>query len=456
VSIVLTDPYPVPVGQGPLLAKRVTVPGSKSITNRALILSALAEGETRLEGALFSDDSRRMMECLEKMGIGIRAEPAKNRVYVKGCGGRLPLICPALSDEATLFVGNAGTAARFLPPLAALGQGRYRFDGDSRMHHRPMRDLEEALKDLGAGFEHRAKLGAEAPSTTGFPFDLIASGLSGGPLEVDITASSQFASGLLMAGPGMQQRLDLTATGQRSELPYVQMTVEMMKAFGAKVAHQAPATYHVHPGQLASPGTYAIEPDLSTAGYFFAAAALLGGKVTVLGASRASLQQDIRLLVVLRHMGCSFYEYQEGQAYQGAVGLTLERDPDVPLSGLEVDMNAFSDQALTLAAVAPFCSSPVSIRGIGHIRHQECDRIAAMVANLRAMGVTVDEHEDGVRIYPCQKPRGAEIQTFKDHRVAMAFALMGLRVPGMSIQDPACTAKTFEGFWDALQSLTQN
>jgi 3-phosphoshikimate 1-carboxyvinyltransferase len=432
----LPDPYPVQVLKGPLRAKRVRVPGSKSLTNRALLLAALAHGESRLSGALFSDDTRAMAGCLARLGIPVEMEPAAGIMNVRGCGGRIPQV-----PTEPLFVGNAGTAARFLPPMvAAAGRGAFRFDGDARMAQRPMGDLLEALRLLGSPALDAAGLAARA-----YPFTLQAQGLAGGKAAVDISASSQFASGLLMAGPCMPRRLDLEAIGSRSELPYVAMTVAMMGQFGACVSHNpASNIFSVLPGAYRG-RDYAIEPDLSAAGYFFAAAALAGGKVTVLGSSKASLQQDVRLLALLQHMGCLFYEYEEG--------LTLEHEAGQPLKGVDVDMNAFSDQALTVAALAPFCSAPVAIRNVAHIRHQECDRIRAICENLRALGAQVEEWEDGVRIQPCPGLHGARLKSYGDHRVAMAFSLVGLKVPGVFIEDPACTSKTFAGFWQALEGL---
>jgi len=432
----LPDPYPVRTIEGPLLAKRVRVPGSKSITNRALLLAALAQGESTLHGALDSDDTRRMAECLIQLGIPVGQDPLAGTMKVRGCGGRI-----AGAPAEPLFVGNAGTAARFLPPMvAAAGRGRFRFSGDPRMQERPMGDLLKALQALGS-----PSLAEDGSPASSYPFTLQAQGLSGGEAQVDISASSQFASGLLMAGPFMPRRLDLWATGSRSELPYVSMTVEMMKQFGAQVAtHGHGALFSALPGGYHG-RDYAIEPDLSAAGYFFAAAALCGGKVTVMGSGKASLQQDVRLLALLQHMGCLFYEYEEG--------LTLEREEGSALKGVEVDMNAFSDQALTVAALAPFCSTPVAIRNVAHIRRQECDRIQAICVNLRALGAEVEEWDDGVRIQPCASLHGAKIKTWGDHRVAMAFSLVGLKVPGVSIEGPACTAKTFAGFWQALEGL---
>ncbi len=410
---------------GPLHAE-IPVPGSKSISNRALVLAALSQGSTTLSNLQFSDDSRRMLDCLKNLGYAVSWDEEAKSAVVEGRGGEVP------ADEAELHVGNAGTAARFLPCLAALGSGRYRFVGDERMSSRPMQELLGVLGAQGALIEG-----------SGYPFSLKASGLRGGEAAVDISRSTQFASGLLMAAPYAKSPLKLKLGGDRQQIPYIEMTAEMMKHFGVEVERggggwTAPLKPYV------SPGGYAIEPDLSGAAYFFAAAALLGGRVTVAGTRPASLQGDIRFLQVLKHMGCEFFEDPEG--------LTVEKEPGRVLKGVDVDMNAFSDQALTLAALAPFCDRPSSIRNIAHARKQESDRVHAIASNLKRLGAQVEEREDGVTITPGPLKAGV-IETFGDHRVAMAFSLLGLKVPGVVIDNEACVAKTFESYWDAFGKL---
>jgi 3-phosphoshikimate 1-carboxyvinyltransferase len=425
---------------GPLMPGRpLHVPGSKSITNRALILAALAEGQSKLNGVLWSDDSRRMLECLDALGFDLEANEEAKSVHLWGSGGKVPG-GQALKAGKPLFVGNAGTAARFLPVLAALGSGKFQFTADPRMSQRPMAGLLENLQTQGAKV-----------SALNYPFELEAKGLAGGQADVDLSASSQFASGLLMAGPFMKKPLVLRLKG-RTELPYVEMTAEMVRRFGGQVRQEG-SLFEVALGGY-NGREYAVEPDLSSASYLFAAGALLGGKVTVAGLSSNSLQGDIRFLGVLKHMGCRFYEDPISQVEEG---LTLERDPGEPLQGVDVDMGAFSDQALTLAALAPFCASPTTLRNIGHIRKQECDRLEAITSNLGRLGVKTELLDDGnaVRIHPGPM-RGTELETYKDHRVAMAFALVGLKVPGVKIKDPACVSKTFENYWEVLGQLTGN
>lgn len=404
------------------------VPGSKSLSNRVLILAAMAEGSSLIKGLLFSDDTRYMLTALQNLGLEVSYNEKEGWAKVKGCSGRLARREPA----PVLFVGNAGTAARFLPSMVAACEGNARFTSDARMSERPIGELLEALRDQGSDIEGEA-----------YPFTLRGAGLRGGPLRIDIEKSSQFASGLAMAAPSAKQSLLIDPQG-REQIPYVAMTFALMKDFGIEAVKEEGA-WSIPLGRYRA-REYQVEPDMSGAAYLFAAACLLGGKITIAGLSRASLQGDIAFLQVLRHMGAAFFEDPEG--------LTIEKDPAMAMKGLDVDMNAFSDQALTLAALAPFCDSPTRIRNVGHIRQQECDRIAAIVHNLRAMKIEVEDGPDWIVIQP-GKPEAVEIKTFGDHRVAMAFSLVGLRVEGMSVDDPACVSKTFENYWNVYEELRQ-
>jgi 3-phosphoshikimate 1-carboxyvinyltransferase len=405
----------------------VEVPGSKSISNRALILAALSHGQTNLENLQFSDDSRLMLQCLRELGFQVDASEASKSASVVGQSGRIP------NSRAQLFVGNAGTAARFLPCLAALGRGSYAFDGEARMRERPMGEILGLLAQQGS-----------PSSADAYPFVLSAHGLKGGQASVDLTRSTQFASGLMMAAPYAQEPLSIEATGARAKVPYVAMTAAMMEQFGVRVEREGNA-WKVPLGLYQSPGTYLIEPDVSGAAYFYAACALVGGKVAVKGLSPNSMQGDIRLLEVMKnHWGCKFFMDEPG--------LVMVREPGQALKGLDIDMNAFSDQALTLAALAPFCEGPTNIRNVGHIRKQECDRIRAISKNLATLGIRTEERQDGITIFP-GRPQGGLIETFGDHRVAMAFSLVGLKVPGVAIDNEACVAKTFEDYWKVFEDF---
>ncbi len=257
-------------------------------------------------------------------------------------------------------------------------------------------------------------------------------------MAVDVSHSTQFASGLLMAAPYAKTPLTLVVEGDRQQIPYVDMSAAVMGQFGVALRREGSA-FPVPQGRYKSPGDYLVEPDLSAAAYFFAAATLIGGKVTILGTQAQAMQGDIRFLKVLQHLGASFYQDEHG--------LTLEKDPSTPLKGgVTVDMNAFSDQALTLAALAPFATGPITVKNVAHTRKQECDRIQAAVENLKLLGIQAEEQADGFTIHPASR-RAPRCPAFGDHRVAMAFGLVGLKVPGVSIQDPGCVAKTFADYW---------
>ena len=410
---------------------RVRPPGSKSLTNRALITAALADGDSILTGVLQSDDTRVMIDGLGKLGIDIRHE-SPDVVHVTGCAGRIP------ADQADLSLGNSGTSMRFLTAVAALGNGTYRLDGVERMRERPIADLLVALGTLGGAAlsEH----GNGCP-----PVVVHGRGLQGGAVRMKGDTSSQFLSGLLMAVPYARQRVVIEIEGALVSEPYVAMTLAVMSTFGVEVATKhferfsvsAPACYHAC--------RYKIEPDASAASYFFAAAAITGGAVTVEGLSRGSLQGDVAFVDLLEQMGCRVTERTE--APEASITVTGGR-----LKGIKADLNAISDTAQTLAVVALFAEGPTSIRNVAHIRHKETDRIGALATELRKLGAEVDEHSDGLTIYP--RPfHGAPIATYDDHRMAMSFALAGLRVPGVFLENPGCTAKTYPNFFDDLAKL---
>lgn len=412
----------------------VEVPGSKSITNRALLIAALAEGTSHLKNVLFSDDSRYFMQCLKTLGFQLEADEAKKTVSVAGKGGTLP----KTEDVANLFVGNAGTAARFLTAFTALGRGTYRIDGIDRMRQRPIQDLINALQALGVNIQ--SELGTGCP-----PVLVEANGLPGGRTSIPGNRSSQYLSALLLTAPYAKQDIEIKIIGELLSAPYVDMTIRMMSQFGVQVEQFDKQVYRIRSGQTYTARDYIIEPDASGASYFLAAPAIAGGKVQVTNLTNQSLQGDTRFAELLEKMGCT--------VRSGPDFIEVERSLDKPLSGIDVDLNEMSDTTMTLAVVAPFAITPTTIRNIGHIRIKETDRIHAVVTELRKLGVTVEEWEDGMRIEPAGEIRPAEIDTYDDHRMAMAFSLVGLRQPNIKIKDPECVSKTFPTYFDVFLEM---
>jgi 3-phosphoshikimate 1-carboxyvinyltransferase len=424
--------HPIP---HPLNAS-VRVPGSKSLTNRALLVASLAEGKTQLTNALFSDDSRYFAGALQALGFAVQLDEVNAEMIVTGLGGKIP------SSNAELFIGNAGTAARFLSAFLTLGHGAYTLDGDSRMRERPIGDLIEALAQLGATLE----AADNCP-----PVKIKASGLPGGKTKIAGNISSQFLSALLMIAPYANSQVKIDVITELNSKPYVDMTLAVMHDFGVdvqRVGHHSffitPANYQLPPSAHHSLlSSYAIESDASAASYFFAAPAICGGTVRVENISRHSKQGDIAFLEILQQMGCAIEETDRCLLVTG----------NSQLQGVDVDMCDVPDTAQTLAAIAPFASSPTRIRGIASARVKETDRVHATCTELVRLGVQVEEHEDGMTIYPCKTFQPSNIQTYHDHRMAMAFSLIGLRVPGITIENPACVSKTFPNYFEVLDSL---
>jgi 3-phosphoshikimate 1-carboxyvinyltransferase len=411
---------------GPVRAT-IRPPGSKSITNRALVCAALARGESLLQGALESEDTQVMVEALRQLGIRIDENWQQQELRVQGCDGQLP------AAHADLYVANSGTTVRFLAATVALGQGVYRLDGTPRMRERPIADLLQALAQLGVDAVSEQKSGCP-------PVVIRASGLTGGQATVRGDVSSQFLSGLLLASPYARQSVELIVEGELVSQPYIRMTLAVMESFGVRVDAHELRRFVVPRGGYKG-RQYAIEPDASAASYFFAAAAITGGEVTVEGLSRERLQGDVAFVDCLARMGCQVKDAPNGITVIGG-----------PLAGIDVDMNAISDTVQTLAAVALFAAGPTTVHGVAHIRHKETDRIAALAAELRKLGAEVQEFPDGLRINP-RPLRPAEIATYHDHRMAMSMALVGLRSPGVVILDPDCTAKTYPKFFEDLAHI---
>jgi 3-phosphoshikimate 1-carboxyvinyltransferase len=406
----------------------VRVPGSKSLTNRALVTAALATGTSRLEGLLLADDTEAMLGALGALGIGIELDRAGATAVIDGCAGMVP------AGPRTIDVRLSGTTARFLAPLVCLGRGEYVLDGGASFRARPMGPLLQALADLGVGVE---PLGA--PDR--LPVRLRAQGLAGGRVALTGDVSSQFLSGLLLVGPVTREGLELDLTTPLVSQPYVALTLAVMAAFGASAEQTAARRFVVPPGGYQA-ATYRIEPDASAASYLLAAAAITGGRVRVEGLTAASTQGDVGFAEVLARMGAEVTTDATGIEVRGTGRL----------DGIEIDMAGLSDTAQTLAAVAVFARGPTRVTGIGFIRAKETDRIAAVVTELRRCGIDAREEPDGFVIQP-GTPGPARIRTYDDHRMAMSFALLGLRVSGIEIEDPGCVAKTFPAYFEVLDEL---
>lgn len=415
------------------ISGRVRPPGSKSITNRAVICAALAQGTSQLTGVLDSDDTRVMVDGLTALGFAIEADWPNHRLTVSGSGGRIP------ADTATIDCQASGTTMRFLAAVTSLGHGSYRLDGTPRMRQRPIGDLLTALRSLG--------LQAEAGSPGQCPpVTVTATGITAAAVTIAGNTSSQFASGLALAAPCMPHGLALELAGTLVSTPYLTLTRRVMEAFGGHC--DLPDERH---WQIAATGytncDYCVEPDASAASYFAAAAAITGGTVEIIGLGRDSLQGDVAFCEMLEQMGCRVWWSEDGST---APSIVVRGGP---LRGIDVDMNAVSDTVMTLAAVALFADGPTTIRNVAHIRDKETDRISDLTCELRRLGATVDERSDGLTIVPAPL-RPAAIETYDDHRMAMSLALVGLRSPGVTILDPACVGKTFPNYWDALRAIT--
>jgi len=426
--------YSVPVLTGDFSHKtiHVKVPGSKSITNRALLLAMLSDGESHLTGAQFSEDSSHFLQCLSDLSFDVASRPETGEVSVHGLSGRLPV------KKASLYVGSAGTAARFLSAVLGVSEGEFFLDASEQMKKRPMAPLLSALQSVGCDISFAEKEGY-------FPFTLHARGFQNTDLTIDIDKSSQFLSALLIAAPLAKEDVKIKVAGTHG-MAYIEMTCRMMEQFGVLTEHPAPDTFLIKAGQTYRAQDYAIEPDVSAACYFYALAALSGCSVIVDGVPEHSLQGDTEFLSILEKMGCRVTRTNEGICITGPAGR---------LHGLTVDMSSCSDQAITLAAIAPFADSPVTITGIGHIRGQESDRLSAIAENLTAMGIRCEERADSITIYP-GVPSPAHIKTHDDHRLAMGFAVTGLFAEGIVIENPSCCKKTFAEFFECLEEAVEN
>lgn len=449
----------------------VDVPGSKSMTNRALLMAALSDGEVKLEGVLFSDDSRHFLESLVSLGFMVDINESEKAVTVLGCGGNIP------KKQAVINVGSAGTAARFLTAMLGFSDGEYTIEASEQMKKRPMQELFSLLTGVGANITYleteghlpvkicgrrNPKVGGEHviaengnhvlqndetdQTQSDTKQDAGIGQLHETPLQLslDISKSTQFLSALLLISPMIPQGLDIHITSEKTDGSYIRITRKMLADAGVEVKYGG-KNYRIDPKAVYQKKHYQIEPDVSAACYFYAAAAITGGRALVKHVHKDNSQGDMKFLDVLAQMGCTVTEKADGIEVTGPAEDTLK--------GIEIDMNDFSDQALTLAAMAPFCKSDVHITHIGHIRGQECDRLHAMSEELTKRGITCTEEPDAITIKP-GIPSAGIVSTYEDHRVAMSFALLGLKVDGIVIDNPSCCRKTFENYFDLLDQLS--
>ena len=411
---------------GPV-AGEISPPGSKSITNRALICAALASGSSTLTHVLNCDDTQVMVTALQTLGLSIDWRKDDNILTIQGCGGQVPV------PTADLYVANSGTTVRFLTAVLASMRGEFTLDGVLRMQQRPIKDLVEALNELGATVQ-------AAPNGCP-PVTIIGNGFSGTSCQIAGSTSSQFLSGLILAIGNSKLDITIQLDGTLVSEPYIQMTIDVLSAFGREISFDNRDVYSSRGGQVLRGIEYDIEPDASAASYFFAAAAVTRGDVSVMGLSKDSIQGDIEFCDCLEQMGC---EIEYGAEYIRVQGGEL--------IGIDVDMNAISDTVLTLAVVSLFAQGPTTIRNVRHIRDKETDRITDLARELRRLGAAVEEFQDGMTITP-SRYQGATIETYDDHRMAMSFAIAGLRIPDVVISDPECCNKTYPDFLEDLTAL---
>jgi len=429
---------------GPIarVAGTVRMPGSKSISNRVLLLAALSRGETRVRNLLESDDTRVMLDALERLGVGIERR-AGDTVAVHGVGGNFP------AKSADLFLGNAGTAFRPLAAALALAGGEYRLSGVPRMHERPIGDLVDALRQLGAHVEYAGN--------QGFPPLVLRPGKieHNEPVRVRGDVSSQYLSALLMALPiaGAETRVEVE--GELISKPYVEITLKLMRRFGIEVERKGWSAFTVPAGAYSSPGEILVEGDASSASYFLAAGAISGlsggGPVRVEGVGRASIQGDVRFTEVLERMGA---EVSMGEDWIESTAGPEARSRG-KLRPIDADLNHIPDAAMTAAVAALFADGPSTIRNVASWRVKETDRIAAMATELRKLGAGVEEGTDFIRVAPPVRLRAATIDTYDDHRMAMSFSLAALGGIRVRINDPGCVGKTFPEYFDMLANISR-
>jgi len=411
----------------------VQIPGSKSLSNRILLLAAMASGETTITNLLDSDDIRRMLESLTLLGVRYQLSDDKTRCTVQGLGSSFN------SADTQLFLGNAGTAMRPITAALCVGGGDYELSGDPRMYERPIGDLVDALRQLGAQISYLKD--ENYP-----PLKIVGTGLQGGEVSIKGSISSQFLTALLMAAPYAEDDLNIVVEGELVSKPYIDITLDVMASFGVQVTNENYQRFIIKAGQsYQAPGEIMVEGDASSASYFLAAAAIKGGTVRVEGVGSQSVQGDKLFAEVLKQMGA---KVSYGPTY-------IEVSADKPLTAIDMDLNHIPDAAMTIATTALFATGTTVIRNIYNWRVKETDRLSAMATELRKVGATVTEGEDYIEITPPDILQHAQIDTYDDHRIAMCFALVALSNTAVTINDPGCTAKTLPQFFELLESISR-
>ncbi|MGR0279592.1 3-phosphoshikimate 1-carboxyvinyltransferase [Marinomonas dokdonensis] len=419
---------------GPLSSANgeIQIPGSKSLSNRILLLATLAKGTTKITNLLDSDDIRHMLDSLKQLGVNYRLEDEGTTCYLDGLAG------PIQADKGDLFLGNAGTAMRPLTAALCLGQGEFHLHGEPRMHERPIGDLVDALQHLGVDVRYEGETGYP-------PLRIHANGLKGGEVSIKGNISSQFLTAILMSAPLAQGDLTIKVEGELVSKPYIDITLHAMKQFGVDVENQNYQAFVVKGGQTyQSPGEIMVEGDASSASYFLAAAAIAGGKIKVHGIGTDSVQGDVKFAEVLEKMGAKIT--------YGPTWVEAERNE---LKGVDLDMNHIPDAAMTIATTALFADGPTTIRNIYNWRVKETDRLYAMATELKKLGAEVIEGEDYISVTPVKNLQHAAIDTYNDHRIAMCFSLVAFSDTPVTINDPGCTSKTFPTYFELFRSVSQ-
>jgi len=404
----------------------VSVPGSKSYTHRILIAAALSDGACTIANGLESEDTLLTQSALKQMGITI--ENQDDRLNIQGGNGRLkPCAEP-------IYLGNSGTSMRLLTGIVSIGQGRYVLTGSERMCERPIQDLLDALNQMGVSANSANHNGCP-------PIEISGGDVTGGVVTINCSKSSQYLSSLLLLAPCTEKGLDITVTGGLVSKPYVDLTIDIMSQFGIEVRREGYERFHINGRQTYRSGNFTVEPDCSQAGYFWAAGAITGAGIKVKGISNQTRQGDVRFAEVLGEMGCDVAYEPDGIRIKGG-----------RLSAIEADMADMPDMVPTRAVVAAFAEGSTIIKNVAHLKDKESDRLGSVAEELAKIGIEATAAENGLTVTG-GKPHAAQIKTYNDHRMAMSFSLVGLKVPGIEIMDERCVDKSFPNYWDVFESL---